>query len=40
MKFSTLAMPFTVEVLDQHGRTIGVGTRERRVIDARPAFRS
>ncbi|MGB0095106.1 MAG: hypothetical protein WBP81_21540 [Solirubrobacteraceae bacterium] len=31
---------FTVEVLDEHGRTIGVGTHERRVIDARPASRS
>ena len=28
---------FDVEVVDQERRTIGVGTHERRIIDARPA---
>jgi fluoroacetyl-CoA thioesterase len=28
---------FAVDVRDEHGRTIGVGTHERRVVDAHPA---
>jgi len=31
---------FDVEVVDQERRMIGVGTHERRIIDARPAPRS
>jgi predicted thioesterase len=27
---------FDVEVIDADGRTLGVGTHERRMIDARP----
>jgi fluoroacetyl-CoA thioesterase len=33
-------LDFTVEVLADDGRTIGVGTHQRRVVDARPASRA